>query len=103
MIARLIDWSGRNRWMVLVISLILAVTGAWAAVTSPLDAVPDLSDPQVIVFSEWMGRSPELVEAQVTYPLVTGAPSSDPQGMGRALLAVFLDGATSRPASDPMR
>ncbi len=75
MIARLIDWSGRNRWMVLVISLILAVTGAWAAVTSPLDAVPDLSDPQVIVFSEWMGRSPELVEAQVTYPLVTGLQS----------------------------
>jgi Cu(I)/Ag(I) efflux system membrane protein CusA/SilA len=74
-IARLIDWSGRNRAIVLVASLILALAGVWAARTSPLDAVPDLSDPQVIVLSEWMGRSPELVEAQVTYPLVTGLQS----------------------------
>lgn len=75
MIARIIDWSGRNRWMVLIVSLLLAAVGVWAARTSPLDAIPDLSDPQVIVYSEWMGRSPELVEAQVTYPLVTGLQS----------------------------
>lgn len=75
MIAHIIEWSGRNRWMVLILSLVLAAAGVWAARSSPLDAVPDLSDPQVIVFAEWMGRSPELVEAQVTYPLVTGLQS----------------------------
>jgi len=74
-IARIIDWSGRNRGLVLFLSLALAALGVLAARASPLDAVPDLSDPQVIVFSEWMGRSPELVEAQVTYPLVTGLQS----------------------------
>ena len=72
MIAGIIDWSGRNRFFVIVASLALALAGVWAALRSPLDAIPDLSDPQVIVFAEWMGRSPELVESQVTYPLVTG-------------------------------
>ena len=72
MIGWIIDWSGRNRFVVILCSIGLAIAGVWAALRSPLDAIPDLSDPQVIVFAEWMGRSPELVESQVTYPLVTG-------------------------------
>ncbi|MBM4364801.1 MAG: efflux RND transporter permease subunit [Deltaproteobacteria bacterium] len=72
MLARLVTWSGQNRLVVYLLSLALALGGLWAARNSPLDAVPDLSDPQVIVYAEWMGRSPQLVEDQVTYPLVTG-------------------------------
>lgn len=72
MLARIIDWSGRNRLFVFLTSLLLSVAGLWTAWKSPLDAIPDLSDPQVIVFADWMGRSPQLVEDQVTYPLVTG-------------------------------
>ncbi len=75
MIARVIDWSGRHRAVVLVVAVLFALAGLWAAKDSPLDALPDLSDPQVIVFADWMGRSPELVENQVTYPLVTGLQS----------------------------
>ena len=74
-IARVIDWSGRNRAIVFFFSAVLVLLGLVAAKESPLDAIPDLSDPQVIVFAEWMGRSPELVEDQVTYPLVTGLQS----------------------------
>ena len=75
MIASIIDWSGRHRAVVFLASMVLVILGIVAAKQSPLDAIPDLSDPQVIVFSEWMGRSPELVEDQVTYPLVTGLQS----------------------------
>ncbi len=72
MLGRVVTWSGQNRLVVYLLSLALALGGLWAARASPLDAVPDLSDPQVIVYAEWMGRSPQLVEDQVTYPLVTG-------------------------------
>ncbi len=72
MLARLIDWSGRNRFFVFFASLLATALGVIAALKSPLDAIPDLSDPQVIVYADWMGRSPQLVEDQVTYPLVTG-------------------------------
>jgi Cu(I)/Ag(I) efflux system membrane protein CusA/SilA len=78
MIGKLIEASARNRALVLFFALALAV-GGWSALRNiKLDAIPDLSDPQVIVFTEWMGRSPTLVEDQVTYPLVTallGAPN----------------------------
>jgi Cu(I)/Ag(I) efflux system membrane protein CusA/SilA len=77
MIARLIELSARNRALVLLLAVALALGGITAMRHTPLDATPDLSDPQVIVFTEWMGRSPTLVEDQVTYPLVTallGAP-----------------------------
>lgn len=71
MIGKLIELSARYRAIVLFAALALAV-GGWAAARSvKLDAIPDLSDPQVIVFTEWPGRSPTLVEDQVTYPLVT--------------------------------
>lgn len=75
MIAQLITWSGHNRILVFLLSALLTFAGVVAALRSPLDAIPDLSDPQVIVFSDWMGRSPALVEEQVTYPLVVGLQS----------------------------
>lgn len=61
----------RNRFIVLVLSLGLFVWGIYAVKKNPIDAIPDLSENQVIVFTEWMGRSPQLIEDQVTYPLVT--------------------------------
>src|SRR5467141_274673 len=71
MIQRLIALSLRNRGLVVVIYLGLAGWGYWALVRTPIDAIPDLSDNQVIVFTDWTGRSPQEVEDQVTYPLVT--------------------------------
>ena len=71
MIRRLIDWSLRHRLVVLLGAAVLVVAGAWAAVTTPVDAVPDLSDVQVIVMTEYPGQAPETVEDQVTYPLST--------------------------------
>lgn len=71
MIHRLIELSMRNRGLVLVLYLGLALWGYWALLSTPIDAIPDLSDNQVIVFTDWTGRSPQEVEDQVTYPLVT--------------------------------
>src|SRR3954468_22194877 len=71
MINWLIEWSLRNRGLVLLIYVGLAAAGYWALVRTPIDAIPDLSDNQVIVFTDWAGRSPKEVEDQVTYPLVT--------------------------------
>src|SRR5678815_3463356 len=71
MIHRLIELSLRNRGLVLVIYIGLAFWGYWALLHTPIDAIPDLSDNQVIVFTDWPGRSPQEVEDQVTYPLVT--------------------------------
>ena len=71
MIQRLIELSLRNRGLVIAIYLGLAAWGYWALLRTPIDAIPDLSDNQVIVFTDWTGRSPKEVEDQVTYPLVT--------------------------------
>lgn len=71
MIHRLIEFSLRNRGLIVVIYLGLAAAGYWALLRTPIDAIPDLSDNQVIVFTDWPGRSPQEVEDQVTYPLVT--------------------------------
>ncbi|MGE0022643.1 MAG: efflux RND transporter permease subunit [Hyphomicrobium sp.] len=71
MLARLIDLSARRRGLVFLAVGLLVAWGGWAARNTPLDALPDLSDTQVIVFTEWMGRSPDLVEDQITYPIVT--------------------------------
>src|ERR1044071_9714849 len=71
MTARLIDLCARNRWFVLFVFLVAAFGAEAARRRIPLDAIPDLSDPQVIVFTEWMGRSPTLVEDQVTYPIAS--------------------------------
>jgi copper/silver efflux system protein len=77
MIERIIEWSCRNAFVVFLATLFLLGWGLWAVYQTPLDAIPDLSDVQVIVFTEWPGRSPDLVEDQITYPIVTsmlGAP-----------------------------
>lgn len=71
MIHWIIEWSLRNRGIVIVLYLGIAAAGYWALVSTPIDAIPDLSDNQVIVFTDWTGRSPQEVEDQVTYPLVT--------------------------------
>src|SRR5215218_7935639 len=69
MIARVIEFSIRNRFMVLLAWLGIAVWGVYALLHTPVDAIPDLSENQVIVFADWMGRSPQEIEDQVTYPL----------------------------------
>lgn len=71
MIARLIELSLRHRALTIAVYLALAAWGYWALLATPIDAIPDLSDNQVIVFTDWPGRSPQEVEDQVTYPLVT--------------------------------
>jgi len=71
MIHRLIEMSLRNRGLIIVFYLGLALWGYWALLRTPIDAIPDLSENQVIVFTDWTGRSPQEVEDQVTYPLVT--------------------------------
>ncbi|HQR13101.1 MAG: efflux RND transporter permease subunit [Nitrospira sp.] len=71
MIARLIEASARNPILVILCVLLLAGWGAWAVLQVPLDAIPDLSDVQVIIYTEWQGRSPTLIEDQITYPVVT--------------------------------
>jgi Cu(I)/Ag(I) efflux system membrane protein CusA/SilA len=71
MIARIIDFSARNKFAVLLIMALALVWGYWALKSTPLDALPDLSDTQVIIYTEWLGRSPDLVEDQVTYPITS--------------------------------
>ncbi|HXG38619.1 MAG TPA: CusA/CzcA family heavy metal efflux RND transporter [Bacteroidota bacterium] len=71
MIERIIDYCARNRFIVILAYLIIVGWGIWAVGNTPLDAIPDLSENQVIVFTEWMGRSPQLVEDQITFPLTT--------------------------------
>ena len=69
MINRIIDFSLDNRFLVLGLSLLLAGAGIHAARTNPVDAIPDISETQIIVFADWPGRSPQEVEDQVTYPM----------------------------------
>ncbi|MGF7079099.1 efflux RND transporter permease subunit [Mucilaginibacter sp. UYCu711] len=71
MINQLISLSLKNRYIVLLIAVALFGWGAYAVKENPIDAIPDLSDNQVIVFTEWQGRSPQIMEDQVTYPLVS--------------------------------
>src|SRR5476651_1317341 len=71
MINQLITLSLKNRYIVLLTATILFAWGAYAVSENPIDAIPDLSDNQVIVFTEWQGRSPQIMEDQVTYPLVS--------------------------------
>jgi Cu(I)/Ag(I) efflux system membrane protein CusA/SilA len=71
MIARIILASIRNRFLVLLATVMLTVWGLWAVRTTPLDALPDLSDTQVIIRTPFPGQAPQIVENQVTYPLTT--------------------------------
>ncbi len=71
MLARIIELSAKNKFLVLLLIGFLSAWGVWAMRKVPLDALPDLSDIQVIIYTEWPGRSPDLVEDQVTYPIVS--------------------------------
>jgi Cu(I)/Ag(I) efflux system membrane protein CusA/SilA len=101
MIESIIEWSIRNRFLVILASMLLGVAGVRAMLTTPVDAIPDLSENQVIVFADWMGRSPQEIEDQVTYPL-----SSKLQGLAGvkvvrsssefnfAMITIIFDDAT---------
>jgi Cu(I)/Ag(I) efflux system membrane protein CusA/SilA len=72
MIERIIEWSLKNRFLVFCGALLLIALGVRAIYLTPVDAIPDLTENQVLVYADWMGRSPQEVEDQVTYPLSTG-------------------------------
>src|SRR5690242_2064567 len=69
MIEKLIEYSIRNRFLVMLVAAALTVWAIYAVLNTPVDAIPDLSENQVIVFTDWMGRSPREIEDQITYPL----------------------------------
>lgn len=71
MLERLIEWSAKNRLLIILATLLLAVVGIWATLNTPVDAIPDLSDVQVIIKTEYPGQGPQIVEEQVTYPLTS--------------------------------
>ncbi|RME01135.1 MAG: efflux RND transporter permease subunit, partial [Calditrichaeota bacterium] len=71
MLERIIEWSVNNRFLVLLAVAFLIFAGILAMVNTPLDAIPDLSDVQVIILTEYPGQAPQVVEDQVTYPLTT--------------------------------
>jgi Cu(I)/Ag(I) efflux system membrane protein CusA/SilA len=71
LLERVIETSARNPFFVIILALFGVAAAIWALMRTPLDAIPDLSDVQVIVYTEWPGRSPDLVSAQVTYPITT--------------------------------
>ncbi len=71
MISRIIEYSARNKFIIFLMVGSLIIWGVWAIKNIPLDAIPDLSDTQVIIFTDWPGRSPDLVENQVTYPITS--------------------------------
>src|SRR6202158_1717118 len=71
MIARWIDWCARNRFLVFTGTFFLVLVGIWALRRIPLDALPDISDVEVIIHTPWMGEPPNIIEDQVTYPIVT--------------------------------
>ncbi|HWB99900.1 MAG TPA: CusA/CzcA family heavy metal efflux RND transporter [Bryobacteraceae bacterium] len=71
LVERVIDASARNPFLIVVLTIIAAAGSLWALRNTPLDAIPDLSDTQVIISTDWQGRSPDLVEDQITYPIST--------------------------------
>src|SRR4030043_271238 len=101
MIAKIIDYSARNRFIIFLLVASLALWGYWALKKTPLDAIPDLSDTQVIIYTEWQGRSPDLVEDQITYPitstLLAGPKVQFVRGFsffGRSFIYVIFDEGT---------
>ena len=71
MIGKIIEFSARNRFLIFLAVFFLTLWGGWALLRTPLDAIPDLSETQVIIYTEWMGRAPDLVEDQITYPITS--------------------------------
>src|ERR1035437_2168870 len=71
MIGKIIELSARNKFFVFLVVFFAMAWGYWALQKTPVDALPDLSDTQVIVYTDWTGRSPDLVEDQITYPITS--------------------------------
>ena len=71
MIEKIIDYSIRNKFLVILATIFVIAAGIYSISRTPLDAIPDLSDVQVIIFTEYPGQAPQVVEDQVTYPLTT--------------------------------
>lgn len=71
MIKALVSWSLRNRWMVITMYTMIVIYGIYSVINTPVDAIPDLSENQVIIYTEWMGRNPQIIEDQITYPLTS--------------------------------
>src|SRR5882672_4587629 len=71
LLERIIEASSRNGFLIIILVIFGIAGGIWALTKTPLDAIPDLSDVQVIVYTDWDGRSPDLVEDQITYPIST--------------------------------
>lgn len=76
MIEKIISWCGNNSKITIVVSILLGLWGVWCLKNIKVDAIPDLSETQVIIFTEWMGRSPDIIENQITYPLVSAMVSA---------------------------
>src|SRR5690606_13639126 len=71
MLERIIDWSIRNKFVVILVTITIVFWGIYAVQNTPVDAIPDLSDVQVIIYTEYPGQAPQVVEDQVTYPITT--------------------------------
>ena len=71
MIERIMQWSVTNRFFIVLVAIMLAVGGIYTVKETPVDAIPDLSDVQVIIKTVWPGQAPQVIEDQVTYPLTT--------------------------------
>ena len=71
MIKKLISWSIKNKWMVILIYTSMIIYGIYSVINTPVDALPDLSENQVIIYTEWMGRNPQIIEDQITFPLTS--------------------------------
>ena len=88
MLEKIIDWSISNKFMVVLVTIFVVTGGVYALKNTPLDAIPDLSDVQVIVYTEYPGQAPQVVEDQVTYPLTTQM-LAVPGSQGGARLFLF--------------
>jgi Cu/Ag efflux pump CusA len=71
MITKLISWSIKNKWIVIIMYSIMIIYGVYSVINTPVDAIPDLSENQIIIYTEWMGRNPQIIEDQITYPLTS--------------------------------
>ena len=71
MLGRIIEWSARNVFLIVLATLFIVGAGIYAVLKTPVDAIPDLSDVQVIIYTEYPGQAPQVIEDQVTYPLTT--------------------------------
>ncbi len=100
MIEKIISWCGKNSKLTFVIAALLGLWGIYCLKNIKVDAIPDLSETQVIIFTEWMGRSPDLIESQITYPLVTAMVSAPKVSVARGfsmfgmsfVYVIFKDG-----------